>query len=264
MLAALRLSQRIMFLPVGVFAVAIAVAIFPSLSAQAACSDMASFKRVSSLGLRSVLYIILPCAAFFMALKVPFIRLVFELSKNFTATDTIITADALFYYAIGLFAHAIMHVLSRMFYALQNTKTPVFAAVCSMAANIGLSLLLLKPMGHKGLALAYSLAAVFNVFLLVLFLRKRLNGLDRPGIIFEATLKMIFAASAAAFVMIVYANIAEALLGVESKIQQMIQLLTAAGSGAAIYIAITACFKMEEYAQIKQMIKERFFRRQKA
>jgi len=137
MIAALRQAQRLMQLPIGVSAIAIAVAIFPTLTSQAATDQMKGFRNTFSLGLRSVLYITVPFSAAMAVLREPLIRFMFEFAGGkFHAEDTQATAYALLFYCIGLFAYSSIHVLSRTFYALKDTKTPVFCAVCALICNI--------------------------------------------------------------------------------------------------------------------------------
>lgn len=170
MIGALNLAQRIMNLPLGIFAVSIATAVFPTMTMLAAKGEMESFKRTTSLGIRAVMLISIPAAGGLIALAEPIIKLLFEQGK-FTAQMASVTGQALIYYCVGLFAYAILQVLNRSFYALKDTGTPVVAAVVTIGANIILSITLIKFMGHRGLALAYSLAGLINMLILLVVLK---------------------------------------------------------------------------------------------
>lgn len=260
MVAALRTAQRIMQMPIGVFAIAIAVAVFPTLTSQFARQELESFRKTASLGLRSVIYITLPFAAALAVLRTPIIRFMFEFQRGkFTAADTEATALALLFYCIGLFAYASIHVLSRVFYALQDTKTPVLAGICSLIANIAFSLLLLKPMAQGGLALAYSLAGILNMLLLLLFLEKKTGGLD-TRVLLGSFAQIVLATAAAAAAMGLVAWGLEAIGGGAGKLRQLIQLVLAGGSGIAVYLGLTNHWGMEECKQVTVVLKRRFGR----
>jgi len=95
------------------------------------------------------------------------------------------TAQALLYYSIGLWAFAGLRVFVPAFYALQDTKTPVKVAVVAMIANIVFSLTLMGPLKHGGLALALSLASTLQLFMLIFLLRRRLGGIEGGEVIYS-------------------------------------------------------------------------------
>ena len=183
---ALRLGAKLMNVPITIFAINIAIATFPTLTRQAAENDMAEFKKSFSLAIRTITFICLPAAVGLMLLREPIIRLMFETGGDFTAADTIVTAQALFYYCIGLVFAAQVNVLLRGFYALHNTKIPVAVTVVCIISNIILSLALVGPMGFRGLALAFSLAEVIRCLLLIVLLRWRLGSMDLRNIAVSA------------------------------------------------------------------------------
>ncbi|HHX96075.1 MAG TPA: murein biosynthesis integral membrane protein MurJ [Clostridia bacterium] len=182
MISALRVAQRIMQLPIGVFAVAIAVAVFPTLTGQAARKERAEFKKAMSLGVRTIFLITIPAAVGLIVLRVPIVRLLFEQGR-FTSEDTEATAMALLFYCLGLFAYAALQLLNRVFYALQDTVTPVLVGIFTIVLNIVLNFALIGPLGHKGLALAYSLAGMVNMLVLFFVFRKKAGPFDGRKIV---------------------------------------------------------------------------------
>ncbi len=261
MVAALRTGQRMMQMPIGVFAIAIAVAVFPTLTSQAAREEKESFNYTASLGIRSVIYITLPFSAALAVLRVPIIRFMFEFQGGkFTPESTQATSDALLFYCLGLFAYGAIHVLSRVFYALQDTKTPVLAGICSLIVNICFSLLLLKPMAQGGLALAYSLAGIINMLLLLILLHKKTGGMD-IGVLKQSFIKIILAAAAAAITMGLASFALEGIWGIAGKLRQILQLIIAGGLGAGVYLFITSRCQMEECRQVTAVLKRRFCRK---
>lgn len=174
-ISALNYAWLIMLLPQGIFAQAIATAAFPTFAHQAARGERQALRETFAGILALLLFLTIPAAALLYQLRVPIISLLLERGA-FDAAATRLTAYALAFYALGLVGHAVVEVAARAFYALKDTKTPVFVGAGAMAANIGLSLLLIGPLAHGGLALANSLATLAEMGVLLWLLRARLGG----------------------------------------------------------------------------------------
>jgi len=170
-------GMRFIHFPLGIFGIAIATAVLPTMSAQAARKEMAEFRETLSLGLRLVFFIMFPAMAGLITLRVPIVNLLLE-HGQFDRLSTAGVAAALLYYAVGLWAFAGVRIVAQAFYSLQDTKTPVKIALLALATNILLSLSLMGPLAHGGLALATSLAAMLNLTLLTLALRKKIGHMD--------------------------------------------------------------------------------------
>jgi len=170
-------ADRLVQFPLGVFAIAISTAVLPSLSREAAEGDIYRLKQTLSHALRLTMFITIPAMAGLIVLRQPIIALLFQRGA-FTSFTTTMTAQALLYYSIGLWAFAGLRVFVSAFYSLQDTKTPVKVAVVAMIANIAFSLALMGPLKHGGLALALSLASTLQLFMLIFLLQKRLGGIE--------------------------------------------------------------------------------------
>jgi len=170
-------ADRLVQFPLGVFAIAISTAVLPSLSREAAQRDLDGLKETLSHALRLTMFITIPAMIGLIVLREPIIRLLFQRGA-FDAFTTIMTAQALLFYSLGLWAFAALRVFVSAFYSLQDTKTPVKVAVVAMLANIGLCLALMGPLKHGGLALALSLASTLQLCILILLLRKKLGGIE--------------------------------------------------------------------------------------
>lgn len=172
-------GMRFIHFPLGIFGIAIATAVLPTMSAQAARSETVEFKETLSLGLRLVFFIMFPAMAGLITLRVPIVNLLLE-HGQFDRISTIGTASAILFYAVGLWAFAGVRIVSQAFYALQDTKTPVKIAVVALCTNILLSAAFLAWTGlaHGGLALAASLASMLNISLLTVLLRKKIGRMD--------------------------------------------------------------------------------------
>lgn len=170
-------GMRLIQFPLGIFGVALATAILPTLSAQAARMAHEELRQTLGFALRMIWFIILPAMAGLMLLRRPIIHLFFE-HGVFTSHDTGETAAVLFAYAAGLWAFAGLRIVVTAFYSLQDTKTPAFAALAAMVVNVILSFALMIPLRYVGLALATALSAIVNVSTLILILNNRLGGID--------------------------------------------------------------------------------------
>ncbi len=185
-ISAVNYAWLIVMMPLGLFGMAISTAVFPTLAEQAATASMDALRRTLSAALRLILFLTLPASVGLMILGKPLITFLFE-HGAFTASSTDVTVAVLFFYAIGLFAQGGIEILSRGFYALSDTRTPVAFAVVSMAANLLLCLLFVGPFGVRGLALALSLSAILEFSLLFRVLRRRLGGLDEEKLVGSVT-----------------------------------------------------------------------------
>ncbi len=169
-------AMRLIQFPLGIFGVAVATAILPSLSTHAAEGARNDLRSTVNFGLRMVFFIMLPSMAGLILLRIPIIHLFFE-HGAFSANDTLGTASALLGFSVGLWAFAIYRVLAMAFYSLQDTRTPATIAIISVVINIAFSLWLMGPLAHAGLALATGLAAICHAVILASILGKRLEGL---------------------------------------------------------------------------------------
>ncbi len=175
--AALGYAWLLTMMPLGVFAMAIATVVFPTMAELFATDRLDELRRTLRRGLALILYLTIPASVGLVVLREPLIRLLFQRGE-FTAASTQMVAWALGFYALGLFAHATLEIGTRCFYALHDTWTPVLVGVGSVVVNIALSWLLLIPLAHGGLALANSLATAGEALVLLMLLSRRLRGIE--------------------------------------------------------------------------------------
>ena len=179
--AALNYADRLMELPQGVFGVSLATYMLPTLAAIAARGAMDEFRHEISRALRFLMVVTVPATVGLVVLGEPIVRLLFERGR-FTAENTAHAAFALQFSALGLTFFSCTSILARAFYARKNTRTPMWTAVISMAANIAFALCLMWPLKEGGLALANSLSAALNATLLFVFLRRDVGSLHGTAI----------------------------------------------------------------------------------
>lgn len=168
---------RLMYLPIGVFGVSIAVASLPDISRHSDDEDRAAVRRIVSNGLRMMLMLNVPATIGLMVLAQPIVELIYE-RYNFLPRDSFNTAAALMFYAPGLLGYSAVKIASPTFYSLRDARTPVLVSMVSVGANLALNLILVRVMGFRGLALGTAIAAVLNAVVLLVLLRRRLHGLD--------------------------------------------------------------------------------------
>ncbi len=170
-------SDRLMEFPLGVFGIALATVILPSLSLKHASASPEEFSHLLDWALRLTFLVGTPATVALMILAGPMLATLFQHGK-FSAADVVMSTQALVAFSVGLLGFIIIKVLAPGFYARQDTKTPVRIGMISMAANIVMSLLFVSYLKHVGLALAISLAAFINAGLLYRALR--LQNIYRP------------------------------------------------------------------------------------
>jgi putative peptidoglycan lipid II flippase len=179
-LAALYVADRVMELVLGGYAIAVATAILPMMSHQAASKDYESLKKTLSFSVRIVAFITIPAALGLMVLREPIIRVLFQ-HGQFVAESTKLTARALLYYAIGLPALATVKLVVPAFYSTRDTKTPVIVASISLVINVILNVVFLEFFFNKvkngGPALATALATFFDFFALLIIFRLRYGSM---------------------------------------------------------------------------------------
>jgi putative peptidoglycan lipid II flippase len=169
-------ADRVMELVLGGYAIAVATAILPMMSHQAAAKDFDALKKTLAFSVRIVAFITVPAALGLMILREPIIRVLFQ-HGQFVAESTRLTARALLYYAVGLPALASVKLIVPAFYSARDTKTPVIVASMSLVLNIVLNIVFLqfffKRVQNGGPALATALACFFDFFALFIIFRIR-------------------------------------------------------------------------------------------
>lgn len=246
-------ADRIVEFPLGVFAIAVSTAALPSLSSQVAGKDLSDFRETLGHALRLVFFITTPATVGMILLRVPILEVFFQRGA-FDRLTTLMTAEALLCYSLGLWAFSGSRVMLSAFYAFQDTKTPVKVATITMIANILLSLLLMGPLRHGGLALALSLSSTLQLLLLIFILRRRDRLLDLAPIVSSA-LKSL---AASAVMGLVLYELHRRWLGPGEPGLLWSRALTLAGviaAGAAVYFLTAGIFRCPEISSVLHMFK---------
>ncbi|MDQ7858974.1 MAG: murein biosynthesis integral membrane protein MurJ [Armatimonadota bacterium] len=183
--------------PVGILAISVATVLFPGMSRLAASGQREALGRTTALGLRSVLFLMLPVSAGLVVFARPVVRLLFERGQ-FGPAATEAVAATLAAYAAGLVPMAAYYVVTRAYYALHDMRTPVRTGAGMVALNAALAYGFMQVWGATGIALAAAAVSATNVGLLLLLLRRRVDALGARELLTSLARLAVAAASALA------------------------------------------------------------------
>ncbi len=251
-------ANNLQAVPIGIIGIPFALAVFPVLATAASKNDMNEFVKNLSSTIRQVLFLIIPCALIILLLRAQTVRVVYGTGK-FSWTDTINTANTLAFFALSLFAQALIPLLARAFYALSNTKTPFIIGIISELTSIIAALLLMKPLGVAGLALAFSIGSITNLTILMFYLKKTIQIIDGEKIL-SSLYRILIAAIPMALTIQYAKKPLAAIFNQDYFVGILGQGLTASLAGIAIYLIICYLLKVPELLQIKNTLSTRFFR----
>jgi putative peptidoglycan lipid II flippase len=243
---------RLIYMPIGLFGVSVATAALPSISGHVATKNDEGVRHDLSKGLRMMLMLNIPAMVGLLVLATPIVRLIFERGR-FTAADTAATASALAFYAPGLLGYSAVKLISPVFYAMGNSRIPLAASGISVMCNIALNLLLVRSLGHRGLALGTALAALVNAAILFWLLRVRLAGVDGTRL-----LTAVSKISLASLLMAAAAYETERLLhipfGGTAMTMQALRVFAAIGTGMAVLALSAHLLRIEEFDRLRRRL----------
>ena len=257
-MAGLNWGFALMIMPQAAIAQSVAIASLPMFSRQVALGKLDEMRSSLVSTLRSVLFLAVPATVGLLMVGRPLVAAIFQ-RNEFSTHSTEMVTWALFWYSTGLIGHCVVEIVSRAFYALHDTKTPVMVSVATMSLNYGFSLLfsyLFSQWGwfpHGGLALANSLATFLEMLILLWFMRKHLSGLKIRGL-----LTGVGTAGLAVLPMIAGLWIWNSLSGNTSV---FIQAGVGVIIGSILYLTILLLLKPPEILSMGRMLKQRILRR---
>ncbi|MGB2109672.1 MAG: murein biosynthesis integral membrane protein MurJ, partial [Marinobacter vinifirmus] len=241
-------SDRLSELPLGVFGIAIATVILPSLSRKHAAASEDQFAATLDWAVRAVLLIGLPAAVALALLAEPLIATLFHYGEV-TDRDVAMSAQSLRAYSAGLLAFMLIKVLAPGFFSREDTKTPVKIGVIAMVANMAFNLALIVPLAHAGLALATSMSAWLNGYLLWRGLRKEGAWKSQPG--WPKFLMQLAVANAALAAVVLWLNVPVADWLAASGLQRATDMgiLVVAGVGAYFVALALVGVRVRQFRQ---------------
>jgi len=251
----LNYSFRLMHFPLGVFGVAVATVTLPIVAAYAARKDIPNVLSTCASSLRLVFFLTVPSIFFLAIAAKPIVSTLYQ-HGVFTYQDTVFTSQALIFYAFGLFAYASVRVIAPVFYSLGDTKTPVKVSVLAVGTNIALNLAFMRPLSFRGLALATSLSAMVNMFVLMSLLRRRVGPLDISGL--TANFLKILGGSAVMGVVLFAAQKAYPInLETSTLLPKVLYVLILFFLAAGSYMGLSAALRIRELRLVLGILKRK-------
>lgn len=260
-LAVFNFAQNLQSVPLGIFGISFSIAVFPTLSHFAAKKDNENFIASFSQTFRQILFFVIPTSVFILLLRAQLVRVILGAGK-FDWEDTELTFSCLGILAASLFAQSLIPLLARSFYAMHDTKTPFYIAIVSEVVNIGTVLLLINKYEILSLAVAFSLASVVQMMLLLFWLRTRYENLDDKKII-----KTVMKISLATFVSGITIQIFKYIIGqsvdMDTFLGVFAQFSVSALAGALVFVGVCYAIKLEEFLNLKNSLSRRIFKGKK-
>jgi putative peptidoglycan lipid II flippase len=257
--AAINYAFRIYMLPQGMFSVAVATVLFPTLSRQASRRDAGGMRRALAIGMRQINLLLIPASAFLMVLATPVVRLLYQHGGVFNATSTHFTSIALFWFAFSLPFGGLNLLLTRTFFALKRPWIPTGLAAMNIAVDIVVSVALYKPLGIAGLVIGTFVA---NALMTALQLRRLRTGFNNRLEGRQTT--MITARITAASVLLAAVSwivwyLLDRVLG-RTLPAQLASVVGAAGAGGFVYMQAVLRMGIPEAGQVRALVLARFGR----
>lgn len=257
-ISALNYANKLNSLILTVFISAITTVVFPILANEFNKSNIDGVKRVMTYGVNLILIITIPATVGLAVLAKPIVEVAFERGA-FDASATVMTSEALIFYSIGLVAMALRLLITRVYYSLQDTKTPMINGAISVGFNIVLNIILVKYMAHAGLAFATSIATIIATVLMFYELKKKIGSLGTVSYIKCGGKAMLASVIMGIIAYIVYHGIYN-VLGA-SKLYNLISLLFAVVVGVIVYGILCYILRIREVRDVVLSVRSRIFKK---
>ncbi len=251
-ISALYYANRLMQFPLGVFGIALSIAILPTLSQYVAKKQYGKMKESFTFGVKILSFFILPSTMGLIVLSHPVVRLFYE-HGLFSSQDTRLTEIALVCYTIGLFATATLRLVISTFYALKDTRTPLRIGILVVIFNIVLDLVLVRYLAHAGIALATSIAAIVHLIILGIALHKKVNGIF-SGELFKYFWKICSASLLMGVSSWIVSQYIGSILDLNVKIVQVGQVIISVTLGLIVYYFSGIIMGIPEFRNARQII----------
>jgi putative peptidoglycan lipid II flippase len=252
--AAIDKAFRLYQLPQGIFSVAIATVLFPTLARFANKGEFVNLRATLANGMRQILFVLLPATAVILALSHPIIRLVYQRGE-FDARDTQIVATALFWFAFSLPTNGVYLLQTRTFFSLQKPWQATGLAVIDLVVSAVAAAVLYKPFGVGGIVAGTGIGTSAAVFSQAFILRRKFHGLEL-GRLLSTTIRISIASAALAAVGWVVWDVLDSALG-RSTPAQIISLGSGLVLGGVTYLVAARMLRIAELEQIMRLLRRR-------
>ncbi|MDD3653534.1 MAG: lipid II flippase MurJ, partial [Desulfotomaculaceae bacterium] len=252
-IAALNFANKLVQFPVSLLVMALGTAVFPTITRMATTGERNELSVTLVRLLKLLILGMFPACAGLMVLRYPIVSLLFERGA-FDRWDTELTAYALLFYSIGLAGQAANIILTKAFYSLQDTRTPVKITLFTVLVNLGLSLVLIRFLQHGGLALANSLASLTGTALFMILLERKIEPLKWAGLL-KFSLPVLVASGLMAAVSYFVSFVLAGYLDLNSIIGLAIQVGVAMTAGVVVFAVAAFVLRVEEFASIWKLLR---------
>jgi putative peptidoglycan lipid II flippase len=252
--AAIDKAFRIYQLPQGIFSVAIATVLFPTLARFAARGEHDNLRATMANGMRQILFVLVPAAAAILALSDPMIRLIYQRGE-FSSAETAVVATALFWFAFSLPTNGLYLLQTRTFFSLQKPWQATALATIDLVVSALAALALYKPFGVGGIVAGTGIGTTVAVVAQAVILRRRFGGLELRRL-FSTSLRITIAAAALAGVSWLVWDALDQALG-RGLGGQIVSLGVGLGAGGLVYVALAKLLRVEELEQMTRLIRRR-------
>jgi len=251
--AAIDKAFRIYQLPQGIFSVAVATVLFPTLARFASQGEVDNLRQTMANGMRQILFILVPAAAAVLVLAEPMIRLVYQRGE-FSPADTEVVSTALFWFAFSLPTNGLFLLLTRTFFGLQRPWIPTAIAAGNLAVT-ALGALALYHLGVGGIVASTAIATGASVVAQCVVLGRLLGGLELPRL-FHVGVRIAFAAAVLALVSYFVWDVVDGAVG-RGLFGQIVSLGLGLALGALAYLGVAKALRIAELEQILRLLRRR-------
>ncbi len=252
--AAIDKAFRLYQLPQGIFSVAVATVLFPTLARFANAGEFDNLRATLANGMRQILFVLVPAAVAILVLSEPMIRLIYQRGE-FDASETTLVATALFWFAFSLPTNGLYLLQTRTFFSLQRPWQATALATIDLVVSALAALALYKPFGIGGIVAGTGIGTSAAVFAQAFILRREFGGLEF-GRLLSTTVRISVAAAALAGVSYLVWRVLDEVLG-RGLGGQIISLGAGLAAGAVVYLLAARALRIAELEQILRLVRRR-------
>jgi integral membrane protein MviN len=249
-------ANKINTLAYEVFAIGIAMIVYPTLSELAAKEDKTEYKNALGKSISIIMLIMVPAAVAIAVLRVPLITVIFKRGA-FGNEAVNLTAGALLFYTPAMIAYGIRDILNKAFYSIKDTKTPMINSFIGIIMNIVINIIIMKYMKVSGLTLATTISAVVTTILMALDLNKKLNGIELRKM-WNSFLKIFFSSAIMGITLFFVNKVVMLKVGAVDEMRgSLVSLIISFVLGSITYFICLYFVKIEEYKYLRESIKNK-------
>jgi len=260
-LAVFNFANNLQSVPLGIFGISFSIAAFPQLSSLAAKENINKFNYVFTRTFKRILFFVIPASLIIFSLRAEIVRAVLG-GGEFDWEDTTATLWVLGFLSLSLFAQSTIPLLTRCFYALENTKTPFYAALISETINILLVIILIDRFQILGLAIAFSLASIVNMATLFFLLNKKFENINKRKMA-DSVVKILIASAFLMIAIYLTRHTLANFIQLKTLGEVLAQLIISAGMGVSTFLIACYWLQIEEFNDFKKSTFEYIFKKPK-